>query len=101
MIKLVNRFREQWNNDKEDNFGSVMPLMIYRLTWKNKEGEFFEFWSEQESVAVNKKSEIDHNQNLIYINFESWFAYRSDEHDKRFGYTKRELGWWERNIKNN
>ena len=81
MFEIVNRFREQWNNKKEDNFGSVMPITIYRVTWKNKKDEFFEFWSESEELS--------------YINFESWFAYRSIEHDERFGFTKRERGWWE------
>jgi hypothetical protein len=96
MFDIVNRFREQWNNDKEDNFGAVMPIMIYRVTWKDKNtNEFFEFWCESESTALVKKSQIDLDNELSYINFESWFAYRSDEHDKRFGFSKRERGWWE------
>ena len=95
MDKQVNKYREQWNNTKEDNFGEFMPLMIYRLTWKNQSGEYFEFWSESEIVATDKKSQIDIDSELSYINFESWFAYRSDEHDKRFGYKDRERGWCE------
>ena len=95
MFEIVNRFREQWNNKKEDNFGSVMPITIYRVTWKNKKDEFFEFWSESEEVATRKKCDIDYDNELSYINFESWFAYRSIEHDERFGFTKRERGWWE------
>ncbi len=95
MLNIVNKFREQWNNEKEDNFGSVMPILIYRVTWKNKNNEYFEFWSESEEIATRKKCDIDYDNELDYVNFESWFAYRYDEHDKRFGYTKREKGWWE------
>jgi len=92
---VVNKFREQWNNTIEDGFGSLMPLTIFRVTWKNKNNEYFEHWTESEKSAFDIKYEIDHNNELSYVNFESWFAYRSDEHDKRFGYTDRERGWWE------
>ncbi len=91
----VNKYREQWNNTIEDNYGKLMPVTVYRLTWKNKTNQHFEFWSESEEVAVNKKREIDYSNEFEYVNFESWFAYRSDEHDERFGYSKRERGWWE------
>jgi len=92
----VNRFREQWNRNVNDNFESIMPITIYRVTWKNEGEEYFEFWTENEKVANRKKYEIDHsNGQLIYVNFESWFAYRSFEHDRRFGFDGRELGWWE------
>ena len=92
----VNRYREQWNRNVNDNFESIMPVTIYRITWKNEGEEYFEFWTESEKVASRKKYEIDHsNGQLIYVNFESWFAYRSFEHDKRFGFDGRELGWWE------
>ena len=66
MFEIVNRFREQWNNKKEDNFGSVMPITIYRVTWKNKKDEFFEFWSESEEVATRKKCDIDYDNELSY-----------------------------------
>ena len=92
---IVNKFREQWNNTIEDGFGSLMPLTIFRVTWKNENDEYFERWYGSEQEAVDKKCEIDHNNELSYVNFESWFAYRSDEHDKRFGYTERQRGWWE------
>ncbi len=94
-ILEVNKYREQWNNTVEDNFGQLMPITIYRLTWKDKSNNHFEFWSESEQIAVTRKSEIDYSKELEYVNFESWFAYRSDEHDKRFGPTKRTRGWWE------
>ena len=96
---IVNKFREQWNNTIEDGFGSLMPLTIFRVTWKNENDEYFERWYGSEKEAFDKKYEIDHNNELRYINFESWFAYRSDEHDKRFGYTDRERGWWETKLK--
>ena len=97
MSKEVNRYRNQWDNDKEDNFGSIMPITIYRVVWKDKSsGKYNEFWTEDELKAYEKKDEIDHSDGaLIYVNFESWFAYRSDEHDKRFGGRNRERGWWE------
>jgi len=96
MESKVNRYREQWNNHVEDNFESIMPITLYRVTWKNVQGEFFEFWSDDKKVVSKKKYEIDHSEDsLIYINFESWFAYRSIEHDKKFGRIERERGWWE------
>lgn len=96
MPSSVNKYREQWNNSTEDGFGTLMPLTIFRVTCKNEKNEYFEYWCETEKKAVNKKTEIEDSKDLIYVNFESWFAYRSDEHDKRFGYTQRERGWWER-----
>jgi hypothetical protein len=95
----INKFRKQGDNKKEDNFGVVMPIQIFRLTWKNVDNEFFEFWSQNEIEAVNKKSKIDLDSQLEYLNFESWFAYRCDEHDKRFGYLEREHGWWDKKFK--
>ena len=91
---VVNKYREQWNNTVEDGFGNLMPITIYRVTWKDKANIYYEFWTESEGAAARKKYEIDHGD-LIYVNFESWFSYRSDEHDKRFGPTKRKRGWWE------
>jgi hypothetical protein len=96
MTNQVNKYRNQWDKDKDDNFGSVMPIMVYRVTWKDRDGVFYEFWSESENTAVLKKCEIDYSQGKYqYVNFESWFAYRSDEHDKRFGRVNRDKGWWE------
>jgi len=95
-IMSVNRFREQWNNDIEDNFGSIMPLMLFRVTWKDNGGNCLEFWTESYQAAFEKKYLIDHSNDHEYINFESWFAYRGDEHDKRFGRRGREFGWWEK-----
>ncbi len=92
---MINKYREQWNNTVEDGYGKLMPITVYRVTWKDKANKYYEFWSETEQVAAFKKRDIDHDDELEYVNFESWFAYRSDEHDKRFGYTKREKKWWE------
>lgn len=92
----VNRYRNQWDNDKDDNFGSIMPITIYRVTWKDSDGEFHEFWTESKDAAFKKKYAIDHSNGAMqYVNFEGWFAYRSFEHDKRFGRTPREREWWE------
>ena len=96
MLPTVYKYREQWNNTVDDGFGCVMPLTIFRVTWKNKNNEYFEFWCETEKKASDKKYEIDHCDELSYVNFESWFAYRSDEHDKRFGSVNRKRGWWEK-----
>ena len=96
MDSKVNRYREQWNNHIDDNFESILPITLYRVTWKNEKDECFEFWSENYKSAFDKKYEIDHsNGSLIYLNFESWYSYRSFEHDKLFGRIKRDKGWWE------
>lgn len=92
----VNKFRPQWENNVDDGFGTLMPITIYRVTWKDQRGEYCEYWTEEYMSAFDKKYEIDHSDGKMeYVNFESWFAYRSDEHDKRFGKTSREKGWWE------
>ncbi len=101
MYTKTNRYREQWNNHVDDNFKSEMPLVLYRVTWKNDEDKYFEFWTESYDLASKKKYEIDHSKGmLIYLNFESWKAYRSDVHDERFGYDGRKFGWWEKNLEN-
>ena len=92
---MINKYRDQWNNTVDDGYGKYMPITVFRVTWKDKSNQYYEFWTESESVAFAKKYEIDHNRDLDYVNFESWFAYRSEEHDKRFGYLPRERGWWE------
>ncbi len=94
----VNRYRNQWDNHKEDNFGSIMPIKIFRVVWKDERDNYCEFWTESEKLAYEKKHQIDHsNGEFRYINFEGWFAYRFDEHDKRFGgpLTLREREWFE------
>lgn len=78
----INKYREQWNNKVEDNFSQLMPVTVYRVTWNDIDSNYFECWCESEKAAFDKKYEIDHNNVLEYVNFESWFAYRSDEHDK-------------------
>lgn len=92
----VNRYRNQWDSDKKDNFGSIMPLKIYRVVWKDSSDKFSELWTESYDAALAKKSEVDHSNGVLrYVNFEGWFAYRFDEHDKRFGSDLRERDWFE------
>jgi hypothetical protein len=92
----VNRFRKQWENNIEDNYGSIMPIMIYRVTWIDREKKNHEYWSSNRHDAHMKKSAIDHsNGEFEYSNFEGWYAYRTEEHDKRFGAKFRESEWWE------
>jgi hypothetical protein len=97
----VNRYRNQWHNHIEDNFGSIMPLPIWRVTWKDENDEYQELWTQSKEKALKKKQEVDHSDGrLKYVNFEGWLAYRFNEHDKRFGWDKRpvehkERDWWE------
>jgi hypothetical protein len=92
----INRFRNQWDKDMDDNFGSTMPILIYRVTWKNEGGIFQELWTESKESALKKKYEIDHSDGkMTYVNYEGWFAYRTDEHDKRFGRIPRDREWWD------
>ena len=92
----VNRYRNQWDNDKKDNFGSIMPIKIYRVVWKDLSDKFSELWTESYDIALAKKAEIDNSNGMFrYLNFEGWFAYRFDEHDKRFGSDLRERDWFE------
>ncbi len=93
---MVNRFRNQWDSNVDDGWGPLMPITLYRVTWRDESGKFHQFWTDSYDEAFNKKYEIDHSNNrLTYVNFESWLSYRSDEHDKRFGSGTRERGWWE------
>lgn len=92
----INKHRNQWDNKIEDNFGTIMPIMIYRVVWKDENLRYCEFWTESEKLAINKKSQIDHSDGkLSYVNFEGWFAYRAMEHDAKFGRKGRDLHWWE------
>ena len=92
----VNRYRNQWDSDKKDNFGSIMPIKIYRVVWKDSTDKFCELWTESYETGLAKKSEVDHSNGVFrYVNFEGWFAYRFDEHDKRFGRDSREPVWFE------
>lgn len=92
----INKFRKQWENTVDDNYGSIMPIMMYRVTWTDREKRGHEFWSSNRHEAHMKKSAIDlSNGEFEYSNFEGWFAYRTDEHDKRFGAKFRESEWWE------
>jgi hypothetical protein len=78
----VNRYKHQADKT-DDGMASIMPLHIYRVTWKDLSDTCFEFWTESYQTAWDKKYAIDHDKNLSYLNFESWFAYRSDfYHDK-------------------
>lgn len=87
----INRFRKQWENNIEDNYGSIMPIMIYRVTWIDREKKNHEYWSSNRHVAHMKKHAIDQSSGEFeYSNFEGWYAYRTDEHDKRFGAKFRE-----------
>ena len=53
----VNRYRNQWDSDKKDNFGSIMPIKIYRVVWKDSTDKFSELWTESYDAALAKKSE--------------------------------------------
>ncbi len=78
-----------------DNLLSLMPVTIYRVTWIDSKGERCEFLTRSYQAAFDRKYEIDHsNGEEEYLNFESWFAYRSREHDRQFGRINREKGWW-------
>ena len=100
----VNRYRAQWE-DEDDNFGSAMPVQLYRVTWKDNTGKHFEFWTEDINAANQKKGEIDYCdfdealgiKTLHYLNFESWFAYRRTEHEQQIGKVNAERGWWDKN----
>ena len=78
----VNKYRCQWES-VEDNLASAMPFHLYRVTWKDLENNYHEFWSEKINLALEKKDKIDQSRVLEYINFESWYAYRSEVYDKR------------------
>ena len=78
----VNKYRYHWENE-EDGLATKMPFHLYRVTWKDLENSYHEFWSEKFSVANEKKYEIDHSSVLEYINFESWYAYRSDVYKQK------------------
>ena len=53
-------------------------------------------WIQSYDGALAKKAEVDHSKGeLRYVNFEGWFAYRFEEHDKRFGSDLRERDWFE------
>ena len=102
MDEDINRYRNQWEKNTPDNLGSIMPLAIWRVTWKDENGQYQEFWTDSKEKALRKKcNEIDRSDGqLKYVNFEGWLAYRFDEHDKRFGFNKRpkelqRLDWWE------
>ena len=93
---MIDKFRAQWDAHLDDGWGKLMPVTIYRVTWKDASGEFRQFWTDSYDEAFKKKYEIDHSRGVLtYVNFESWFSYRSEEHDRRFGKGKREKGWWE------
>ena len=93
---MIDKFRAQWDAHLDDGWGKLMPVTIYRVTWKDESGEFYQFWTDSYDEAFKKKHEIDHSRGaLTYVNFESWLSYRSDEHDRRFGARNRERGWWE------
>lgn len=93
---MVNKFRNQWDAHLDDGRDELMPVTIYRVTWNDESGEFRQFWTDSYDEAFKKKYEIDHSGNVLtYVNFESWFSYRSDEHDRRFGNGNRDKGWWE------
>lgn len=67
----INRFRSQWDKYTGDNIGSIMPLLIYRVTWKDEDSIFPEFWTESKESAIRKKYEIDHSHGKIaYVNYE-------------------------------
>ena len=78
----TNKYKSQeYFND--DNLVQDMPFHIYRVTWKDTHDNYFEFWSEKYTSAWDKKFEIDHSEEFEYLNFESWFAFRSDFYEKK------------------
>lgn len=92
----VNRYRNQWDNEKPDNLASIMPLMIFRVVWKDQSGQYFELWTHSKAEALEKKKSVDHSsEKFLYVNFEAWYAYRSMEHEAKFGRNGRALDWWE------
>ena len=91
----VERFARQ-GETATNNLCSAMPVMIERVTWLNAKGDPCELLTRSYQKAFDRKHKIDHScGEEEYLNFESWFAYRSWEHDRRFGRTNRERGWWE------
>lgn len=92
----VNRFRNQWENHIDDNFASIMPMAIYRVTWKDRNDQYQEFWTESDAESRSRQHLIKRSEGeLTFLNFEVWFAYRSFEHDAMFGRGERERDWWE------
>lgn len=94
------RYSVDWfarqGDSASDNLGSAMPVTIYRVTWLSQKGETCELLTRSYKEAFDRKHEIDHSSsNETYLSFESWLAYRSREHDERFGTGNRERGWWE------
>jgi len=59
-----------------------MPIHLYRLTWKNSNNQIEEYWSSSFQLADDKKFEIDHDETLKYLSFDSLYAYESEEHEK-------------------
>ena len=91
---LIDEFRRQGDVDPPDNFYLIMPVAVYRVTWKEA-GENKEAWFRTEEEAFRCKYGIDHSSGAQkYLNFERWYAYREYEHDNLIGPIERERGWW-------
>jgi hypothetical protein len=91
----IDQFRHQGNIDPPDNFYRIMPLAVFRVTWREN-GENKEAWFRTEQLATRFKiDELDHSDGAReYLNFERWYAYRENEHDVMIRHIERERGWW-------
>jgi len=90
----VDQFRRQADVCPPDNFHRIMPVAVFRVTWKEA-GENKEAWFRTEEEASRCKYEVDHScGRQEYLNFECWYAYREYEHEDLVGPLKRESGWW-------
>jgi hypothetical protein len=90
----IDEFRRQGDVEPPDNFHRIMPVAVFRVTWKEA-GENKEAWFRTEEEAFRCKYGIDHSYGKQeYLNFERWYAYREYEHEDLIGPVKRERGWW-------
>ena len=90
----IDQFRRQGDVDPPDNFHRIMPVAVYRVTWKEA-GEYKEAWFRTEEEAFRCKYGIDHSSGAQkYLNFERWYAYREYEHEDLIGPIELERGWW-------
>lgn len=55
-----------------------LPLHLYCLAWKDGDNNHFEFWSNDFGEAMDKKYEIDHNHDLYFLSFDTWYGFRSN-----------------------
>jgi len=90
----IKKFNSQYE-EVDVNISRTTPIHLYRVSWKKESNKFFDFWTSSFDEALEKKYEIDHNESLSYLNFESWYGYPSSVHDQLFG--KVEAHRWDNN----